>query len=173
MSAPPFEETIREPWLRDILAAWKNWRGPDGTVPRAAIDPTVLPRSAVQFLFIYELTGERWRCALSGTGIGLRAGFDPSNRNLEDMLIGNALQARVKLFGETLTRGRACVYSGWLAVVDRPYVRFERLLLPVTGRSSGVHDALFGAVAFIQNEIGSRMGAHDVSQPESIFWDED
>ncbi|MDB5368223.1 MAG: hypothetical protein JWM77_4150 [Rhodospirillales bacterium] len=170
MSGKPLEDAIREPWLRDILAAWRSWRGPGGDVPRAAIDPSTLPRAAVQFLFLYEQHGERWRCSLAGTGIAHRAGYDPSNRYLDQMLGDRALRARSSLFRETIATGRACVYTGWLAVFDRPPVRFERLLLPVTGRVSGARDTLFGAVAFAPTNAPA--STHDVAQLDFIAWDD-
>jgi hypothetical protein len=170
MRGQPLEDAIREPWLRDILAAWRSWRGPSGDVPRAAIDPCKLPRAAVQFLFLYEQHGERWRCSLSGSGVAHRTGYDPSNRYLDEMLSDRALRARSALFDEALVTGRACVYTGWLAVIGRPPVRFERLLLPVTGRVSGARDTLFGGVAFAPTNEGAP--THDVAHLDFIAWDD-
>jgi hypothetical protein len=171
MSGQPLEERIQQAWLRDILAAWRNWHGDDGRVRRAAIDPTVLPPTSLQFLFLYERLGNRWHCALSGSGIGQRAGYDPTRRYLDEMLSGNALATRDALFSEVLERGLACVYSGWLAVQERPFVRFERLLLPVVGRGGVQLDTLFGAVAFVTDDGSGRRAPSDVSQPDAIFWD--
>jgi hypothetical protein len=165
------EDAIREPWLRDVLAAWRDWRSPGGDVPRAAIDPFKLPRAAVQFLFLYEQHGERWRCSLSGSGVAHRAGYDATNRYLDEMLSGRALQTRASLFNESVATGRACLYSGWFAVADRPLIWFERLLLPITGRAGAVRDTLFGGVAFTPVKPGTRAPAHDVAQPDSIIWD--
>jgi hypothetical protein len=136
-------------WLRNtpLAECWAFWlsrrRGRD--LPfKNSIDPVEMPRAILPSLFLYERTAEgRFRCRLAGTRLVTLFQHDFTGRYLDEQLPPVAAADRVRLFSAVLDEARPVVYGGQLAAVNREWMPFRRLLLPVSSDGTA-RDTVFG-----------------------------
>jgi hypothetical protein len=77
-----------EPLLLSALDYWERKRGARPLPERRDIDPLELDRRLLPHLLLIEIDGMRYRFRLVGTEIVRRLGFDPTGRQVEDVLSG-------------------------------------------------------------------------------------
>jgi hypothetical protein len=132
---------------------WRESRV-DGRVPlKSTIDPVRMPRRILPFLFIYEMIGGRFRCRLAGTEIAAAFQRDPTGKFLDELALPpDGLANRTRLFTEVVTTGVPVIYGGHLSEGLNTWMRFQRLLLPIS-RTGAATDILFGMVIFPQIDI--------------------
>jgi len=132
--------------MRLLLSLWWQFRqdGGDNVPTRLQMDPCILPRPALPFMFIYERVGTRLRCRLAGTKMRDIFGMDATGRFIDELVAPQALPARAALFHNSLDLGMPVFYRGYLVPAGRDWRRFHRLLLPVAPRGSAQATQIMG-----------------------------
>ncbi|GGF08466.1 hypothetical protein GCM10011611_12370 [Aliidongia dinghuensis] len=134
--------------LEDCFAFWRARRAGRAVPLKSALDPVEMPQRILPYLFLYEVTPEgRFRCRLAGTAVCAAFQSDPTGRYLDEMIPAPVLEDRLRLFREAVERELPVVYTGTLAEPGRTWIKFKRLLTPMSIR--GEHpDGIFGMVIF-------------------------
>jgi hypothetical protein len=171
--APPprFLDILRGSPLEACFLFWRDRREPDFVPRKTSIDPVDMPRHILPHLFIYQqIEDGRFRCRLSGTEVCRTFGHNPTGRYLDDIVQPSAVPSRQRLFSKTLERHLPVIYSGRLVQSEHSWMRFHRLLLPISATGERA-DHIFGMVIFSDFE---QFDAHDsqpdLSSPDLEIW---
>jgi hypothetical protein len=147
-----FIDTVRGTPLEACLNFWRGRRLAGQTPLKSAMDPVEMPRRILPSLFIYQqMEDGRFRCRLAGTEICRVFRHNPTGLYLDALVVPSAVSSRQRLFTEVLERGLPVVYGGRLMHTTESFVRFRRLLLPVSGTGERA-DHVFGMVVFYDFE---------------------
>lgn len=143
-----FLEALAEPEIQAIFRYWCSKRRGRPVPRKADIDPVEIPHRLLPYVFIYERTpGGRFRCRLSGTGIGAAYGRDVTGKHLDEIVRRGNVAERSRLFSRVLESGLPIYYTGGLVVAGKEHISFARILLPIA-KSDGTADHVFGLVVF-------------------------
>ncbi|HLZ66063.1 MAG TPA: PAS domain-containing protein [Aliidongia sp.] len=139
--------------LADCFEFWRSRRTGAAVPPKAAIDPVVMPRHILPFLFLYERTIDgRFRCRLAGTSVCAAFQNDPTGRYLDDLILPTVRASRIRLFEGVVERARPVVYGGNVAEPGRTWIKFRRVMMPIAIRGAAA-DGIFGMVIFPDFEL--------------------
>lgn len=118
--------------MRILLSLWWAARqGNAGSVPtRPQLDPCSFPRPALPYMFVYERTGTRFRCRLSGTKLRDVLGADGTGQFLDQITPPAFADSRSALFQQCLDTGMPLFFRAFLAPTGREWRLSHRLLLP-------------------------------------------
>ena len=134
--------------LEACFTFWRSRRAGSAAPPKSAIDPVEMPQHIIPHLFLYERTSDgRFRCRLAGTALCNAFQSDPTGQYLDDMLLPAGRASRIRLFQGVVDRVLPVVYSGNVAEAGRTWIKFRRLLMPITIRGTAP-DGIFGMVIF-------------------------
>jgi len=148
IDSPRFLEILRGTPLEECLNFWRRQRQPGAVPLKAAIDPVEMPRRIMPNLFIYQQTQDgRFRCRLAGTEICRVFRHNPTGLYLDGLVMPGALASRQRLFAAVIEQEMPVVYGGRLVHSEQSFVRFRRLLLPVSATGERA-DHVFGMVVF-------------------------
>ena len=144
----PFLNSIRESEIREIFLYWLK-RRPSGGVPaRGSIDPADIPPKYLPHLFLYAREKDgRFRCRLSGTGIGRALGDDVTGLCLEEYLPATVARQRTRMLQQVLDSALPAYYRGLVVTPSGEQRRYGRILLPVAS-SGQAADQIFGMALF-------------------------
>lgn len=138
-----------------LLDVWRSKASENkGLVLKQDIDPLELPPSILPAIFIYlRETGPervRFKCRLAGTSLVAAFGREPTQRYLDEMMDPAFYPVRSRFFELAATGGQPIYYRGTLALKERDYIAFSRLLLPVRLASSDpTTEVVIGAMVFL------------------------
>jgi hypothetical protein len=168
---PQFLDVLRGTALEECLNFWRDRRQANDVPLKAAIDPVEMPRHILSNLFIYQQMADgRFRCRLAGTEICRVFGHNPTGLYLDDLVVPSAAPSRQRLFSRVLERRTPVVYGGRLVHSEHSWVRFRRLLLPVSANGERP-DHVFGMVIFSDFEkLGDGARPPRDSLPELEAW---
>ncbi|HEV2675758.1 MAG TPA: PAS domain-containing protein [Aliidongia sp.] len=157
--------------LEDCFAFWQSRRAGRPAPPKSIIDPVAMPQHIIPHLFLYERTGDgRFRCRLAGTAICEAFQHDPTGQYLDDMILPSVRISRIRLFEDVVERVLPIAYSGNVAEAGRTWIKFRRLMMPITIGGS-VPDGIFGMVVFPGFELRkSGPKLVDDGMPEMEIW---
>jgi hypothetical protein len=157
--SPQFLGVLRGTPLEECFDFWRDRRQANDVPRKAAIDPVDMPRHILPNLFIYQKMADgRFRCRLAGTEICRVFRHNPTGLYLDDLIVASAVSSRQRLFSRVLEQRIPVVYGGRLMHSEQSWLRFRRLLLPIS--STGEQpDHVFGMVVFSDFE---RIGGYDV-----------
>ena len=156
--SPRFLGVLRGTSLEDCFAFWHQRRQANDVPRKAAIDPVDMPRYILPNLFIYQQMADgRFRCRLAGTEICRVFRHNPTGLYLDDLIVPSAVSSRQRLFSRVLEQRMPVVYGGRLVHSEQSWVRFRRLLLPVSSTGERA-DHVFGMVVFSDFERISGIG---------------
>ncbi len=147
-----FTDALRGTPLEACLNFWRGQRH-DGRVPlKSAMDPVEMPRRILPNLFIYQQMADgRFRCRLAGTEICRVFQQNPTGLYLDELVVPGAVSSRQRLFTQVLEQELPVVYGGRLMHSPESFVRFRRLLLPISATGERA-DHVFGMVVFYDFE---------------------
>lgn len=138
-----------------LLEVWRSKASENkGLVLKEHIDPLELPPSVLPAIFIYmrEAGPERvrFKCRLAGTSLVAAFGREPTQRYLDEMMDPAFYPVRSRFFELSATGGYPIYYRGTLALKDRDFIAFSRILLPVRRvPSDPTTEVLIGAMVFL------------------------
>lgn len=123
------------PELAGLLALWEEKRG-DRTLPdRSDFSPFIL-KPYLPRIVIYEAVNadpqRRFRFRLYGTLIGQHTGRDATGRFLDDVMPPETYVDFRDTLERLLTQQRPLRINGSLHYLDRQYIHFESICLPLT-----------------------------------------
>jgi hypothetical protein len=129
----------------------------NGRVLKGDIDPLDLPSYVIPSVFIYQREQHpdrvRFKCRLAGTSLVAAFGRDPTRRYLDEMMDPQFYPARSKFFEIAATTRCPLYYSGTLALKERDFIAFSRILLPVQMKETDpTTDILIGAMVFLRSD---------------------
>ena len=135
-----------EPRLRALYDYWSAKRRGRRMPARPDIDPVDVPR-LLSNLMLVSVTGEppRFRFRLVGTEIVLRYGAELTGRELDEIDLGTELGSVRSQYEETVRESAPTYCRHAIETKDGKYLRYERLLLPLSGDGAHV-DMLLGGV---------------------------
>jgi hypothetical protein len=134
--------------LEDCFAFWLSRRNGRPVPHKAAIDPVLMPQRIIPHLFLYEHTNDgRFRCRLAGTAVCAAFQNDPTGRYLDEMILPDMFESRARLFRGVVERAVPVAYSGNVAEAGRTWIKFRRLMMPITIGGERA-DGIFGMVVF-------------------------
>ena len=161
VDTPRFLDALRGTPLEACLNFWRGRRQAGQTPRKSAMDPVEMPRRILPNLFIYQqMEDGRFRCRLAGTELCRVFRHNPTGLYLDGLVVPGAVASRQRLFTQVLERELPVVYGGRLVHTPESFVRFRRLLLPVSATGARA-DHVFGMVVFYDFE---RVG-HQPSRP--------
>lgn len=161
VDTPRFLDVLRGTPLEACLNFWRGRRQAGQTPRKSAMDPVEMPRRILPNLFIYQqMEDGRFRCRLAGTELCRVFRHNPTGLYLDGLVVPGAVASRQRLFTQVLERELPVVYGGRLVHTPESFVRFRRLLLPVSATGARA-DHVFGMVVFYDFE---RVG-HQPSRP--------
>jgi hypothetical protein len=168
---PQFLDVLRGTALQTCLDFWRRHRQAAAVPLKAAMDPVEMPSRILPNLFIYQQTEDgRFRCRLAGTEICRVFRHNPTGLYLDNLVVPSAVPSRQRLFSQVLEHGMPVVYSGRLMHTEQSFIRFRRLLLPVSATGEQA-DHVFGMVIFSESQrIGRGFHALDDGVPEFEIW---
>lgn len=147
-----FLDALRGTQLEACLNFWLTRRQAGQTPLKSAMDPVEMPRRILPNLFIYQqMEDGRFRCRLAGTELCRVFRHNPTGLYLDGLIVPGAVASRQRLFTQVLERGLPVAYGGRLMHSEQSFVRFRRLLLPVSGTGERA-DHVFGMVVFYDFE---------------------
>jgi hypothetical protein len=156
--SPRFLGVLRGTSLEDCFTYWRERRQANDVPRKGAIDPVDMPRSILPNLFIYQQMADgRFRCRLAGTEICRVFRHNPTGLYLDELIVPSAVSSRQRLFSRVLEQRLPVVYGGRLVHSEQSWVRFRRLLLPVSSTGERA-DHVFGMVVFSDFERISGIG---------------
>ena len=166
-----FLDALRGTPLEACLNFWRGRRQAGETPRKSAMDPVEMPRRILPNLFIYQrMEDGRFRCRLAGTEICRVFRHNPTGLYLDALVVPGAVASRQRLFTSVLERELPVVYSGRLMHSPESFVRFRRLLLPVSATGDRA-DHIFGMVVFYDFErIARNLSRPNDSVPDSEAW---
>lgn len=135
-----------EPGLRTLHGYWSAKRGARQMPARADIDPLEVPR-LLPHLMLVAVAGEppRFRFRLVGTEIVARYGAELTGRELDDIDLGTELGSVRSQYEETVRDASPTYCRHAIDTKSGKYLRYERLLLPLSGDGARV-DMLLGGI---------------------------
>jgi len=123
------------PELTTLTALWTERRGDRIAPDRAAFDPLSL-RDYLSRIIIYEVVGEpphhRFRFRLYGTLVAEYSGRDVTGRMLDEVMSPEASQDYSRILNGLMTDPNPLRVTGTLYYLDRSFVHFECVSLPLT-----------------------------------------
>jgi hypothetical protein len=128
-----FDEAVtREPGLSFMFRYWSRLRDAAGKVEKSAISPTDIRTEYLPSIIIYEHVGDgRFKCRLAGTRIVEVSGFEPTGKLLAECLKPGHVPERESMLRSCLQRNMPIVYTGRLAIDEKEFVDFQKILLPL------------------------------------------
>jgi hypothetical protein len=160
--------------LVDCFAFWRSRRDGRPVPLKAAIDPVLMPQRIIPHLFLYNQTPDgRFRCRLAGTAVCDAFQNNPTGRHLDELILPERRESRQRLFQDVVERALPVAYSGNVAEAGRTWIKFRRLMLPISFGSERA-DGIFGMVVFPGFELRrSSPKLVDHGGPESVAWASD
>lgn len=143
---------------RECAVLFKTWQSKmaerNGFALKADIDPLDLPSFVLPYVFIYQREPHpdrvRFKCRLAGTALVAGFGKDPTGHYLDEMMDPAFYPTRSRFFELSATSQCPIYYSGTLAVKERDFIAFSRILLPVRRETSDrTTDVIMGAMGFL------------------------
>lgn len=155
LEATDFAAMISSGPLRALHEYWTA-KCRDGILPRRRdIDPTDLPRILPSIYIVHVLGQDSYQISLFGTGLREMFGFDPTGKDLIEILpAGQHEQAR-KSYREVIERGMPWLTKALYRLSDGHDVTYERLTLPLSSDGLNV-DRFIGAIAWSTDEMLKR-----------------
>jgi hypothetical protein len=138
-----------------LLEAWQSKATEKhGLVLKTDIDPLELPAFVLPSTFIYQREPGpdrvRFKCRLAGTSLVEAFGMEPTRHYLDEMMDPAFYPVRSRFFELAATRGCPIYYRGTLALKERDFIAFSRILLPVRLKSTDpTTEMLVGAMVFL------------------------
>ncbi|MFO0989620.1 MAG: PAS domain-containing protein [Alphaproteobacteria bacterium] len=135
-----------EPGLRALHAYWSVKRGARPMPARADIDPVEVPR-LLPHLMLVAVSDDppRFRFRLVGTEIVARYGDELTGRALDEIDLGGEIGSIQSQYEETVRAAAPTYCRHAIETRQGKYLRYERLLLPLS--SDGIRvDMLLGGV---------------------------
>jgi len=142
--------------LREIRDYWAAKSGGRAMPRRADIDPLELPPQHMPYLSIIEVLPDTddFRFRLLGTGITERLGRDSTGRTVREVYAATDRETRdwmLETYQAVVTRKRPVLKRGTLRMVQKDFVDFEALHLPLS--EDGEHvSMLFGRTHFLERK---------------------
>lgn len=123
------------PELKSLTALWHEKRGDRIAPDRTAFDPLSL-REYLSRIIIYEVVGtppqHRFRFRLYGTLVAEYSGRDVTGQMLDEVMPPEAYQDYCHILNGLIADPRPLRVTGTLYYLDRSFVHFECLSLPLT-----------------------------------------
>ena len=123
------------PELKALTALWLERRGSRIAPDRSDFNPLSL-RDYLSRIIIYEVVGEppahRFRFRLYGTLVAEYSGRDMTGRMLDEVMSAEASQDYCRILDGLIARPEPLRVTGTLYYLDRSFVHFECLSLPLT-----------------------------------------
>ena len=135
-----------EPGLRALHAYWSAKRGARPMPARADIDPIEVPR-LLPHLMLVAVSDDplRFRFRLVGTEIVARYGAELTGRELDEIDLGGELGGVRSQYEETVRAAAPTYCRHAIETRQGKYLRYERLLLPLSSDGIRVDMLLGGA----------------------------
>lgn len=128
------------PELRELAALWEEKRAGRIAPDRADFSPFVL-RPYLPRILIYEVarseTGRRFRIRLYGTLISQYSGRDPTGKFVDEIMSEQAYADFNRGLSWAVDEAKPLRAAGSYYFVDRSFVTFESITLPLTVENSG------------------------------------
>ena len=141
-----------------LLDHWSSLRHGRDVPDRADIDPAAI-RGQLPHLFMLDVLPEQaYRFRLAGTAIVARLGFDPTGKQVSDLIGGRHLAYMKNLFKLAIERRSALYACSAYRYPPKDYLRVHRVILPLTHGGTSI-DILMVGQKF--DEVGKGEG-HDV-----------
>lgn len=146
------DPTDLAPPLREVREYWAGKCGVRPMPRRQDIDPLELPRSHMPYLSVLEVLsgGDDFRFRLLGTGITDLLGRDSTGKTVREVYAAADSEMRqwmLDVYQAVVTHKRPVLKRGSLRMVQKEYIDFEALHLPLS--EDGEHvSMLFGRTHF-------------------------
>lgn len=133
------------PMLRQLLAYWES-RAEAGRLPgRRNIDPLDIPRLMPHLALLDILRDPPdYRYRLTGTGFVEAIGHDRTGARAREIFSGPALEQTVRLIGRLIETRAPLAFEGTLYWLNKDYLRFQTLCLPLAADGETVDMAIMG-----------------------------
>jgi hypothetical protein len=163
--------------LQTLAHYWFARRGPDGLVPRAAIDPLDFPALLPNIMLLDRIglpPDERYRFRLAGTEVVNFAGRELTGRHIDELL-PDTYHDYVRLLNRTALEKRLPVYTFSLYHDQGNFVNgvTYRLVMPVASQAASTTSVAEPDMIFVcqfwqrrQEEDGFWTGNWQSVQPE-------
>ena len=130
---------------KQLFEYWRSKAQPGRLPARKDIDPVdiadLLPRIGMLDV-LRDGAGTMFRYRLLGTGITARAGRDVTGKRFDELYEGPYLERQVTLYREIAERGVPFVSNATFPL-ERDYIRYDRLVLPLASDNRVVDVIMF------------------------------
>ena len=141
---------IGDPTLRRLLRWWNEKRGVRPMPSRVDLDPTEL-RDILPDLLLLTVEpldeGYCCTCRLAGTRVEAWLGTSLRGKRADEIAFGSAATSVLEQYELTVRRAEPTLCEERYVITRRRRVRYQRILVPLSGTDSGVGH-LLGAVVF-------------------------
>lgn len=131
--------------LQQLLNYWRG-KGSEGVLPsRKDIDPIEIPRLMPHVAMIDILRDPLdYRYRLSGTHLVEMIGHDRTGRRMREFFTAPAIEAAEQMLERLLSRRKPLAFEGRLYWIERDYLAFHALILPLAADGHTVDMAIMG-----------------------------
>ncbi|HUL05736.1 MAG TPA: PAS domain-containing protein [Candidatus Acidoferrum sp.] len=136
---------VHEPKLHDLYEYWDAKRRGRAMPSRADLDPVEIP-DLLANLILVDVSGSppQFRIRLAGTDIVTRYGAELTGKRLDDIDLGSDLAQIKEQYEETALKVVPTYCRHFIETRKRKLLRYERLLMPLSGDGSTVNMLLGG-----------------------------
>ncbi|MEK9970807.1 MAG: PAS domain-containing protein [Ferrovibrio sp.] len=139
------ELRFQRPELRELAALWEEKRAGRIAPDRADFSPFVL-RPYMTRVLIYEIVDDagtrRFRIRLYGTLISQYSGRDPTGKFVDEIMTEQAYADFNRGLSWSTDNAKPLRAAGSYYFVDRSFVKFESITLPLTIGQQGIQQLL-------------------------------
>jgi len=142
---PLTDMTALKPPLRRLHDYWQGKRKPGALPGRRDIDPIEIPQLMPQIALVDVLREPLdYRYRLFGTRLVEVMGAERTGKRMREVMSPPAVAASERLIAGLIETREPLAFTGRLFWLDKDYVAFETLVLPLAGDGETVDMALMG-----------------------------